>query len=112
MTRRLILLSLLLNALLYVGLLLYLISEPWLAESHASFAIVPILPLLLGFYIFGANDISEFILSLICLTVSINTALWILFSVVKYRRKIFFLFAHGSLILFWGLSLAVLIMLK
>jgi hypothetical protein len=110
MTRRFVLLTLIANALLYVALLL--LFRETLLKTGISFSMVPTAPIVIGVNIFRASNFGEFILCTVTLLVASNACVSTVISVLKYDSMKLCLFAHFSLILYWGLSLLILVIFK
>jgi hypothetical protein len=83
-----------------------------LAEAGVSFMRVPMAPIAFALSIFTAANIDELIVFAIALVISINAAVVTVMSVLKYNNRKLWRFAHISLIVYWGLSLAILVIFK
>ena len=112
MTRRHMVLSFLINILIYLIVVLTLSYLPLFARSGSSFIIVPIAPLLLACGIVLSNNLSEIILSSVSIIITINAIAMVALSIAKLKRKIFFILAHLGITLYWLFSLIFLYFFK
>ncbi len=111
MTRRFVIITILVNLIVYVALLLTLSQDPSIAESKAHIDLVPLMPILIAKEIFSARYTAEFTLSLICLMISLNVTLSVIVSILKISRKTL-LWAYIGLIIYWLWSILYLIIFR
>jgi hypothetical protein len=62
--------------------------------------------------IYRAKDLGEFVFSLISLSISVNVIFEIVISTLKSNKRVLFVLAHISLILYWIWSLGYLVIFK